>query len=257
SSISFPKLEELWKQTTKYRLNEIANSTGTSEILKKWHHYTQPLGYRLIDVDFKTLYSNCSDIKYGIEEKLDVLSKLLKEQIKDTESKKMLEYYGENLSNISENGKHTVFFYLLHGLLVPTAKKMTKDHTGKKSIIKYSIKDSQNSFMVFKNSVPEMEDYIISRRNENVPIQPFIIICGTTFKPKEIIIFFDCIKYKMFSFISAIDICFKIFHIFNLEYPVESYIVWLFIQKYFYDINTKYDKACHTLGRILSDLKNF
>lgn len=132
--------------------------------------------------------------------------------------------------------------------MVPTAKKMTKDHTGKKIIL---------GFMVFKNSVPEMEDYIISHQNENVPIQPFIIICGTTFKPKEIIIFFDCIKYKMFSFISAIDICFKIFHIFNLEYPVESYTVWLFIQKYFYDINTKYDKACHTLGQILSDLKNF
>lgn len=110
--------------------------------------------------------------------------------------------------------------------------------------------------MVFKNSAHEMEDYIISRRNESVPIQPFIIICRTTFKPKEIIIFFDCIKYKMFSIICTIDICFKIFHIFNLVYPVESYTVWLFIQKYFYEINTKYDKACHTLGQILSDLKN-
>ena len=56
-----------------------------------------------IDVDFKTLYSNCSDIKYAIEEKFDVLFKLLKEQIKDTESKKMLEYYEENKSNISES----------------------------------------------------------------------------------------------------------------------------------------------------------
>jgi len=56
SSISFPKLEELWKQTTKYRLNEIANSTGTSEILKKWHHYTQPFGYRLVSIIVKLVF---------------------------------------------------------------------------------------------------------------------------------------------------------------------------------------------------------
>lgn len=86
------------------------------------------------------------------------------------------------------------------------------------------------------------------------PIQPFILICGTPYKPKEIIVFFDFIKYKLFSIVSAIDVCFKIFHIFNLEYPVQSSIVWLFIQKYFYMLNTKYDKAYDTLGQILSDL---
>jgi hypothetical protein len=56
SSISFPILEQLWKQTTKYRLNEIANCTGTSEILKKWHHYTQPLGYRLVSIIVKLVF---------------------------------------------------------------------------------------------------------------------------------------------------------------------------------------------------------
>jgi len=56
SNISFPILEQLWKQTTKYRLNDIANSTGTSEILKKWHHYTQPLGYRLVSIIVKLVF---------------------------------------------------------------------------------------------------------------------------------------------------------------------------------------------------------
>ncbi|CAI6376164.1 unnamed protein product [Macrosiphum euphorbiae] len=66
--------------------------------------------------------------------------------------------------------------------------------------------------------------------------------------------FFDCIKYKFFSIISAIDICFKIFHLFNLEYPPEACIAWLFIQKYFYCLNTKFDKSHPMLGRILLDL---
>lgn len=99
--------------------------------------------------------------------------------------------------------------------------------------------------MIFKSSITEIEEYLFNRRNENTPIQPFILICGTPSKPKETIVFFDCIKLKLFSISSAIDVCFKIFHIFNLEYPPQSSIVWLFIQKYFYVLNTKYDKAYH------------
>jgi len=143
---------------------------------------------------------------------------------------------------------------LLHAIFAPTSKKVTKDHTGKKSLVKYTIKDSQNSFMIFKNSVCELEEYINVWRNEKNPIQPLILTVGTPVNPQEIIVFFDSIKYKIFSILSGIDICFKLFHLLNLEYPVESCFIWLFIQKFFYNINTKFDAPCHTLGQILSDL---
>lgn len=45
---SFPELENLWKQTTKYRLCEIQKMSSTAEILQKWKSYSQPLGYRLV-----------------------------------------------------------------------------------------------------------------------------------------------------------------------------------------------------------------
>lgn len=104
---------------------------------------------------------------------------------------------------------------MFHAVFVPTSKKVTRDENGKKSQIKYSIRDSVNSFIIFKNSISEVEDYILYRKNENQPIQPFIIVIGTPVKPKEIFIFFDCIKYKLFSITSAVDTCFKIFHLFN------------------------------------------
>lgn len=107
---------------------------------------------------------------------------------------------------------------------------------------------------MFKNTVSEIEDHIKILKNEKCAVQLFILTIGTPTKPKEILVFFDCIKYKLFSIISAIDICFKIFHLFNLEYPPEAYIVWLFIQKYFYYLNTKFDKSHHMLGQILLDL---
>lgn len=152
------------------------------------------------------------------------------------------------------DGKNTVLFYLLHAIFVPTSKKVTRDDKGKKSLVKYSIKDSQNSFMVFKHSVCEMEEYIKCLSKENNPIQPFILLVGTPIDPKEILVFFDTIKYKVFSIVHAIDLCFKVFHLFNLEYPSQSCTVWLFIQKYLFSLTTKFDKPCHILGQILSDL---
>jgi len=59
-----------------------------------------------------------------------------------------------------------------------------------------------------------------------MPIQPFILVVGTPLQPKEIVVYFDTIKYKVFTMLRAIDVCFKIIHLFNLEYPVESCAVW-------------------------------
>lgn len=61
-------------------------------------------------------------------------------------------------------------FQLLHAVFIPTSKKITRDHNGKNNLIKYSIKDSQDSYMVFKNSITEIEEYISVRRDENTPI---------------------------------------------------------------------------------------
>jgi len=153
-------------------------------------------------------------------------------------------------------GKNTVFFYLLHSIFVPTSKKVTRDGNGKKNQIKYSIRDSQETFFVFKNTIGEIEERILYLGNEKMPIQPFILLVGTPLNHREIIVYFDSIRYKMFNILSAIDICFKIFHLFNLEYLSASSIVWTFIQKYFYCFNTKYDKSYHTLGQFLSDIQN-
>lgn len=89
-----------------------------------------------------------------------------------------------------------------------------------------------------------------------MPIQPFILIIGTPLQPKEIIVYFDTIKYKVFTVLRAIDVCFKIIHLFNLEYPVESCAVWLFIQKYLYNIKTKFDKSHPNLNQLIFDLEN-
>ncbi|XP_050063977.1 uncharacterized protein LOC126552899 [Aphis gossypii] len=229
---NFNDLEKLWKETVNYRLNSIQNTNSTKEIMGMWKPYTLPYGFRLVDIDFKKLYPECPDFINSYEQKHIKVKELFEIKIKDSSSRKLFEEY-KNSSCITESGKNTVFFYLLHSIFVPTSKKVTRDGNGKKNQIKYSIRDSQDTFFVFKNTIGEIEEYILHLGNENMPIQPFILLVGTPLNHKEIIVYFDSIKYRMFNILSAIDICFKIFHLFNLEYPPASSIVWTFIQNIF------------------------
>jgi len=87
-----------------------------------------------------------------------------------------------------------------------------------------------------------------------IPIKPFIVVIGKLMEPKDIIVYFDDIKYKVLTIQRAVDVVFKLFHTFNLLYPEESYIVWLFIQKFFYNIHIKSDQSHPIISTIISEL---
>jgi len=55
------------------------------------------------------------------------------------------------------DGETLTSLYLLHSLFLPTSKKVTLDEQGKKSTIKYSIKDSQNSFIIVAPTAVELK----------------------------------------------------------------------------------------------------
>lgn len=145
--------------------------------------------------------------------------------------------------------------YVLHALFVPTTKKTITDLNGKKSLHTFSIKDSQNTFMIIANTAIELHEIMKSRKNANHPIQPCLLIVGTISKPSQIMIYFDESKYVFYSIIKALDMCFKIYHLFNIEYPLESKSVWLFIQLFFYNIKLQFDKPYPLIKQIISELK--
>lgn len=105
--------------------------------------------------------------------------------------------------------------------------------------------------MVVGESVEVFMDQL---ENQGRPIQPFIFIVGSIFRQKEILVYFDSILYKVHSVLRVVEVCYKIFHLFQLEYPFESHIVWLFIQKFFFCFSSKHDKPYHKLSQILSEL---
>ncbi|XP_029347666.1 uncharacterized protein LOC107882231 isoform X2 [Acyrthosiphon pisum] len=254
--LSWPDIEVIWKKTTGYRLQHLkATHFSAVDIQKTWPQYTKPLGYKLIDIDFKRLYGkNVSDLLTTFDASYNKLFQIYNERIKDVNSKKLLEELKNDI-NASESSKHCVIIYLMHALFLPTSKKSSIDSDGKKCLIKFSIKDSQNSFIMVSNTAIGMEEMLKLRKSNNNPIQPCLLIVGTILNPTQILVYFDDVKYKFFSIIKALDICFKIFHVFNIEYPLESQNVWLFIQRYFYDVKLKFDKPCPLVYQIISELK--
>lgn len=60
--------------------------------------------------------------------------------------------------------------------------------------------------------------------------------------------------YQVPTALMAIDVCFKIFHVFNVSYPPESEQIWYVIQLSLYKFSTKYDKQISYVMPIINSL---
>lgn len=66
-------------------------------------------------------------------------------------------------------------------------------------------------------------------------VQPYIIIEGPSLTEiRNVYVIMDKIKYHYQSLVQALDICFKCFHVFNVEYPPQSEHIWILIAKGIY-----------------------
>ncbi|XP_022177644.1 uncharacterized protein LOC111038726 isoform X1 [Myzus persicae] len=198
------------------------------------------------------MYPESSFIE-NFEKSQSNLLTVLKEKIKDTSSKKQLDEMLKT-SYLTENCKNAVLFFLLHSVFIPSSRKTTRDENGKISSKKFSIRDSQNSFVILGKTSAELEE-LISKKNTK--IQPCLLIIGEINDPKQIMVYFDGIKYIINTIVKAIEICFNIYYVFNIEYPLESSNFWLFIQIYYFKIKTMYDKPCIQVNQTIAQLKAY
>lgn len=139
----------------------------------------------------------------------------------------------------------------LHGVAKPTSRKVIQ----KKTTWKVGIGDAWEAFAVELDSVADIPAAINKRKqfcvSHEVRLQPFLIVLNNQ---QQFALVGDDFSYLFDDFLVAIDIYFKIFFVFNLEYPFECQSFWEFIQKFFYDINNpavsiaKYDSFIKALN---------
>lgn len=151
-------------------------------------------------------------------------------------------------------------FLLLHTVLQPTLRLTTKTATGGKGTWVPTIKNAQDSTVLLVSTINDVDNQLEQLRQRclllGLTLQPLIVAVGPDATSATVfVVYYQQIKYKLTSFLKALDICFKIFHVFNLEYPKEGYWVWLFVQKFLYCIDTPYDKTNSKFITFLTDCK--
>lgn len=155
----------------------------------------------------------------------------------------------------------------MHGLIKPTSRieKKKKKINDKKNFWKPSISDSQCGQIVHVETLNNLYNVQIERKKKyednGLQIQPYIIVVGPIIKLSNFYVEACNELYEFDSFIKAVDFCFKIFHIFNFKYPVECVLIWIFIQKAFYNIHLESDNEeditqINSLIKKLEKLKN-
>lgn len=128
------------------------------------------------------------------------------------------------------DGNTSAIFYMLNALLLPTTKTKTGEKTKK-----FSLMESRDAFIAYH---PTATSYIESRNElaASRTIPPMLNIIGDIFEPVEIIVDYDNVSYNFFSIGKAIDIAFKIFFVMRIDYPKPCQMIWVFLNKYFFNL---------------------
>lgn len=123
---------------------------------------------------------------------------------------------------------------------------------------RFSTKDSQESFIFIGNTMQELQDHIEFLKKRGDSIQPFVLAIGDLEKIQHFFVYLDCTFLPFPSFLRSLDLCFKMFHLFNLEYPKACNLVWSFIEVYLYslDKNSKKNSKISILLNELKDIEN-
>lgn len=143
---------------------------------------------------------------------------------------------------------------LLHYVLRPTSKGK---HGSSKKFWKISIGDSIASFVEETRSAADVHNIIDRKKafciGKDIKLQPFLIYIQ---EPNDqFCICYDSIFYSFNSLLNAVDILFKIFFVLNIQYPIESIKFWIFIQRFFYNIERSDDKVSSDIIDLINHMK--
>jgi len=110
--------------------------------------------------------------------------------------------------------------------------------TGKKSNVKFTIKDSQESVLFIGETQQVVEDYIDHIKKTKVSIQPSVFCVGKDIVSiADIFLYIEGVRFKFKSVLKALDICFKSIYLFDFKFPEESIMFYSFMECFFYGFN--------------------
>ncbi|XP_055916553.1 uncharacterized protein LOC129949246 [Eupeodes corollae] len=235
-SSDWDSVKDKWQRTFDLRQKELKTSQTNVEFLIDWPLFTNAKAQDLINIDFDLLHPNKGHLLLSKWENFKrKIEKYYCLQIKDKKSREIL----SNSKGIADpNSFDYIFAVLLNSVILPTARFADK---GSKLSRKISIPDANESFIVHLTTISDYKKTLSDLRekyfNKGLTVQPLLIVVGLTiYTLKEFYLYFDNTLLKFDSFLTSLDICFKLFQVLSLEYPRGCSGPWLFIQQHFYEI---------------------
>eukprot|EP00102_Acyrthosiphon_pisum_P024178 XP_016661388.1 PREDICTED: uncharacterized protein LOC107884234 isoform X1 [Acyrthosiphon pisum] len=250
---------EYWKKTFHFRYNSLSHKEKHYSYFSDLPAIKGPIGFTLIELDFEQLYPG-----------------------KDLTLFTNFELFKTKIPNLIRNYKYKGIDSLVDEILTPTVLgydniaalkvlielfkpinvcKRSATGSSKATYWRPSKLELKQSFIYYVNSTIQVKE-VNEEKNKKAQrlqqtVQPYMIfVCGTESEHQisEFYVIINNHIFKVESGLKAVDICFKSFFALNLNYTDESKQVWYFIQKYFYKIETKYDKFYQNVNNLIHDI---
>lgn len=126
---------------------------------------------------------------------------------------------------------------------------------------KPSLREVCDSTIIFLNSLTEYETELtrLSKQNKKrgLPDYPVVVVIGEGITvANQFLVCFKDISYKAETFLKAVDITFKIYKAYGINFPLEATGPWQFIASYIYDFELPEDRHKARILTLMSTLRN-
>lgn len=113
---------------------------------------------------------------------------------------------------------------------------------------------------IFFQNIADLEPKLQERKEKlaayGLTLQPMVVAVGSILKFTSFYVIVNDVKYTSTSLMNAINLCFQIFFALNATYPVDSEIIWYFLQKHVYGIiNEKYSRNFVSVDTVWHDIQ--
>ncbi|OXA42337.1 uncharacterized protein LOC118438814 isoform X2 [Folsomia candida] len=212
------------KDTFNLRSLELKNTTNLSNTLQEWPHLLETSG--VIDQDFERLNPGKSEIMLR---KWPSIAKQICEFAERSQTKAIAESGIKKMFSTLSLDEITIAAFVMLPYLTSTSAY--KKRGAKK--VKISAADF---FIQFVSKTFDLESF---KANESERRQPFVVCVGdlANLIIKDVYVMLERKLIKSPTIISAVDLCFKLFHVLKLKFPDECYPVWSFFDHTVYQIN--------------------
>ncbi|XP_043461096.1 uncharacterized protein LOC122497809 isoform X6 [Leptopilina heterotoma] len=233
----FIKTRNLRRNITKWKNISISENLMSVKALR----LDEP-GQILIHLDFDDKYN---DKKHKLFDKWPKIREHLMNVLRhETKGVTHNEFnYIALLKSMSSEQQDIIIFYLLHYITTNVQckrKKKTKIYIDIETLRKLTSDEKRQSYLLhvqnkdeLHSSVEKLKDYL---QQKELPFEPIVAIVGPLLNIESFHVIVDDIVYTTKSFLEAVDLNFKVFYVFDRDYPPYVDDLWKFLQNVLYEI---------------------